>query len=501
MSRLRCNSSRRIRRNHIPPPRYKEVYLEWMNNIRDWCISRQLMWGHRIPIYYTESGRAIAAMSLQEAEIKAREPIVKQEEDVLDTWFSSGLWPFVTLGWPEETEDIKQFFPTSVLITARDIIFLWVSRMIMMSLYFKQDIPFKDVYIHATVLNERGQRMSKSLGTGVDPMDVINSKGADALRFTLLSQSGYNQDIRYSDRKTEDARNFCNKIFNASKFIVMNLDGFDQKAEVQLTVLDKWLLSRLARCEQTVRRAYQSYDIQSGMHALYQFFWSELCDWYIEQSKVRLQDPEQRQAPQWVLNQALTIFLKILHPAMPFISEEVYATLPIENKKPHLMEESWPQIPSDWLDQESENLVENWIEMTRSVRALRADAGFGPIKQLPKLFVQGHLGEGEDLIRAQSWFAAIEQGIPSQTHVTTTVSGVDFHIPLDGVDVEKELARTEKELEKSNAELEKLEARLSNPSFTERAKPEIVERERETATNLRLTVEKLQQRKALFTKK
>ncbi len=483
------------------PPRYKDVYLEWMNNIRDWCISRQLMWGHRIPIYYTESGRAIAAMSQQEAEVKAGEPIVKQEEDVLDTWFSSGLWPFVTLGWPEETEDLKQFFPTSVLITARDIIFLWVSRMIMMSLYFKQDIPFKDVYIHATVLNEKGQRMSKSLGTGVDPMDVIDSKGADALRFTLLSQSGYNQDIRYSDRKTEDARNFCNKIFNASKFIVMNLDGFDQKAEVQLTVLDKWLLSRLARCEQTVRRAYESYDIQSGMHALYQFFWSELCDWYIEQSKVRLQDPDQRQTPQWVLSQALSTFLKILHPAMPFITEEVYATLPTENKRPHLMEEPWPKIPSDWLDQDSESLVENWIDMTRSVRALRADAGYGPIKQLPKLYVQGNLGAGEDLIRAQSWFAAIEQGTPSETHVTTTVYGVDFHIPLDGVDVEKELARTERELEKSIAELEKLEARLSNPSFTERAKPEIVERERETATNLRLTVEKLEQRRALFTKK
>jgi valyl-tRNA synthetase len=481
------------------PPRYKEVYLEWMNNIRDWCISRQLMWGHRIPIYYTASGQAFAASNLEEAEAKAGEKIVRQEDDVLDTWFSSGLWPFATMGWPEQTEDLKNYFPTDVLVTARDIIFLWVSRMIMMSLYFCKEIPFKDVYIYATVLTEKGERMSKSLGTGVDPMDIINTKGADALRFTLLSQSGYNQDLRYSDRKTDDARNFCNKIWNASRFILMNLEGYDSNAPKSLNTLDKWLLSRLARCEETVRKSYESYDIQAGMSALYKFFWSDLCDWYIEQSKVRLQNEDERQTPQWVLLESLTAFLKMLHPAMPFITEEVYALLPIERTE-FLMGETWPTIPSEWWDQSSEDLVESWIEMTRSIRALRAEIGIPPIKSAPILYFEGELSGGEALIKGQAWFDEIKSGPPNGESVSITTHGVDFHIPLEGVDVSKELARVEKDIEKTGDELAKLESRLSNPNFTERAKPEVVERERQTAEDLRLTLEKLKNRRAIFTR-
>lgn len=480
------------------PPRYKDVYLDWMTNIRDWCISRQLMWGHRIPVYYTQSGRAVAALSWEEAEAKAGEPIVEQEKDVLDTWFSSGLWPFATMGWPEETDDLKQYFPTDVLVTARDIIFLWVSRMIMMSLHFTDRIPFKDVYIYATVLTEKGERMSKSLGTGVDPMGVIEEKGADALRFTLLSQSGYNQDIRYSDRKTDDARNFCNKIWNASRFILMNLDGYEGGEPGEINTLDKWLLSRLSKCEEAVRTSYETYDIQLGMAALYKFFWSELCDWYIEQSKVRLQNPLERQTPQWVLLQALSTFLKMLHPAMPFITEEVYALLPLQGKKSLLMEESWPQIPSEWLDQASEDLVEGWIEMTRSIRALRADIGLQPLKSSPTLYTSADLGDGAELIRGQAWFDNLVVGPSMGSCVTATAHGVDFQIPLEGVDVEKELARVDREIEKVASELAKLESRLSNPSFTERAKPEVVQRERSAAADLRSTLEKLEQRRAVF---
>lgn len=479
------------------PPRYKDVYLDWMNNIRDWCISRQLMWGHRIPIFYTESGKPIAATCIEEAEIKAGEKIVRQEDDVLDTWFSSGLWPFATMGWPEKTEDFKNYFPTDVLVTARDIIFLWVSRMIMMSLYFCKEIPFKDVYIYATVLTEKGERMSKSLGTGVDPMDVINTKGADALRFTLLSQSGYNQDLRYSERKTDDARNFCNKIWNASRFILMNMEGFDPHAPKEFNTLDKWILSRLAHCEETVRNSYESYDIQAGMSALYKFFWSELCDWYIEQSKVRLQTESERQTPQWVLMEALSGFLKMLHPAMPFITEEVYSLLPIERKE-FIMDESWPNIPSEWWDQESEILVEGWIEMTRSIRALRAEIGLQPMKNAPAIYFEGNLQGGESLIKSQSWFEDIHQGPPNGEHVSLTSNGVDFHLPLVGIDVEKEITRVDKDIEKATDELKKLEARLNNPSFTERAKPEIVAKERQTAEELRLTLEKLRNRRSIF---
>ncbi|MFM9871930.1 MAG: valine--tRNA ligase [Fimbriimonadaceae bacterium] len=479
------------------PPRYKDVYLEWMNNIRDWCISRQLMWGHRIPVYYTESGKAVAAKSEAEAAIKSGERIVRQEDDVLDTWFSSGLWPFATMGWPEETEDFKNYFPTDVLVTARDIIFLWVSRMIMMSLYFCKEIPFKDVYIYATVLTEKGERMSKSLGTGVDPMDVISTKGADALRFTLLSQSGFNQDLRYSERKTDDARNFCNKIWNASRFILMNMEGYDPDAPKDLGTLDKWLLSRLAHCEETVRKSYESYDIQSGMAALYKFFWSELCDWYIEQSKVRLQDEAERQTPQWVLMEALTAFLKMLHPAMPFITEEVYVLLPIERKE-FIMSEAWPSIPSEWWDQDSENLVESWIEMTRSIRALRAEIGLQPLKSAPTIYFEGSLQGGESLVQSQAWFDNIKSGPPNGEFVSITSHGIDFHIPLEGVDVSKELARVDKDIERTADELAKLESRLSNPNFTERAKPEIVVRERQAADELKSTLEKLQNRRAIF---
>ncbi|MBL8068758.1 MAG: valine--tRNA ligase [Armatimonadetes bacterium] len=480
------------------PPRYKDVYLDWMNNIRDWCISRQLMWGHRIPIYYTESGRAVAALSWEEAEAKAGEPIASQEKDVLDTWFSSGLWPFATMGWPEQTEDLERYFPTDVLVTARDIIFLWVSRMVMMSLYFTGKIPFKDVYIYATVLTEKGERMSKSLGTGVDPMGVVESKGADALRFTLLSQSGYNQDIRYSERKTDDARNFCNKIWNASRFILMNLEGYEDSQPAKLDTLDRWLLSRLAQCEETVRTSYESYDIQAGMAALYKFFWSELCDWYIEQSKVRLQDPAKRQTPQWVLLQALSTFLKMMHPAIPFITEEVYALLPLSGKAGHLMDETWPSVPSEWWDQESESKVESWIEMTRAIRALRADVGLQPLKSSPQLYCSESLGDGAELIRGQAWFDDLLVGPAPGTHVTVTSHGVDFHIPLEGVDVTKELARLEREVEKTAAELAKLSARLENPSFVERAKPEVVERERAAAADLASTLEKLEKRRAVF---
>lgn len=481
------------------PARFGDVYLDWMKNIRDWCISRQLWWGHRIPIYYTESGTPFAAFSWEEAQTKAgSEPIVRQEEDVLDTWFSSGLWPFATMGWPEETEDLKKYFPTDVLVTARDIIYLWVARMIMMSLHFCKEIPFKDVYIYATVLTEKGERMSKSLGTGVDPMEIIETKGADALRYTLLSQTGMNQDIRYSDRKTDDARNFCNKIWNASKFVLMNLEGFDGKQPDQLDDIDKWLLSRMARCEETVRTAYESYDMQAAISALYKFFWTEICDWYIEYCKGRLQNSATRATPQWVLMTALENFLKMLHPAMPHITEEVYELLPLQDKKPFIMQESWPVIPSGWWDQAIEAKVEDWIEMTRAIRALRAELGYQALKSQPELFFEGALAGGQSLIQSQAWFDSLLPGKPAGNYVSTTACGIDFHLPLAGVDTAKELERIARDIEKNADELKKLELRLNNPQFVERAKPEIVEREQAAAAELRSTIEKLNQRRSLF---
>jgi valyl-tRNA synthetase len=480
------------------PERYTSVYLDWMENVRDWCVSRQLWWGHRIPVFYTEDGTAVAAVSKEEAEHKAEAPIVRQEEDVLDTWFSSGLWPFATLGWPEKTQDLERYYPTDVLVTARDIIYLWVARMMMMGLDFVHEVPFRDVYIYATVLTEDGKRMSKSLGTGVDPMDVIETKGADALRYTLFSQTGYNQDIRYSARRTDDARNLCNKIWNASRFVFMNLDGYSHEEPAQLHDVDRWILSRLARTEQTVRESYESYDVQSACQALYQFFWSEMCDWYIEISKDRLADASQRHAPQWVLVTCLDAFLRMMHPVMPHITEEVYSHLPVQGKSEFLMSAPWPEGVGA-VDAAAEAKVESWIETTRALRALRAELGLAAMKPIPAAYFEGDLGGGAATIAGQSWVEDLRPGRPDGKFVTHSIPGMDLHIPTEGlVDEEAELARILAQIEKSSVELAKIEGRLGNPQFVDRAKPEVVEKERAAAADLRDLLEKLEARKRLF---
>ncbi len=482
------------------PERFRDVYLDWLRNIRDWCISRQLWWGHRVPVFYTADGRPIAALSAEEAAQKAGEPVVRQDDDVLDTWFSSGLWPFATLGWPDDTDDLKRYYPTQTLTTARDIMYLWVARMVMMGMDFVKDIPFQKVYIHATVLTQDGKRMSKSLGTGVDPMDVINERGADALRYTLLSQAGSNQEIRYGEQRTLDARNFANKIWNASRFVMMNLDGAWPERPNHLEDIDEWLLGRLVECEAAVKDLYEGFDFQAALGHLYRFFWSDMCDWYIEISKSRLQDPAQRQAPQWVLATCLDAFLKMMHPAMPFITEEIYSLLPKPGRQAFLDQEAWPDLSGFRSQDEINQKVDGWLDLIRAIRALRAEAGVGPMKSLPTLFIEGDLRGGEDVIRTQSWFAAVQAGKPTDgPFVSGTLSGVDFHIPLAGlVDPAQEVQRLQKEEEKLSAELLKLDQRLGNPQFTERAKPEVIERDRAAAEDLRDRIAKLKSRRAAF---
>ncbi len=462
------------------PDRYAAVYLDWMKNIRDWCISRQLWWGHRVPVYYTEDGIPFAAMNWEDAQEQAgHQKIVRQDDDVLDTWFSSGLWPFATLGWPEQTGDLARYYPTSVLVTARDIIYLWVARMVMMGTDFMKKIPFKEVYIYATVLTEDGKRMSKSLGTGVDPMGIIEEKGADALRWTLFSQTGENQEIRYSERRTVDARNFCNKIWNASRFVLMNLEGFNGDRPDRLGVFDRWLLSRLARTEQSVREAYDGYNIQAGTQALYRFFWNELCDWYIEVSKVRLADPQSRGTVQWVLLQALETFLKIAHPVIPHITEEVYSHLPRHEEGRLLMASTWPSIPSDWAEPATEAQVERWFDVVRALRALRAELRITPGTVVPLVCYAGDLEGGEETLRGQAWVETLESGRPTGKHISTTCQGVDLYLPTQGlVDPEAEIARLRGVEAKTAQQAEGLEKRLADPNFVDRAKPEVVDKAR-----------------------
>jgi len=482
------------------PERYDRIFIEWMQNLREWCLSRQLWWGHRIPVYYTESGKTFAALSWEDAQQQAgAEKIVRQDDDVLDTWFSSGLWPFATLGWPENTEDLKRFYPTSCLVTDRNIINLWVARMMMMGFDLTGSKPFSDVMIFATVMREDGRRMSKSLGTGIDPMEVVNKLGADALRYTLLSQTGENQELRYGEKKTEEARNLCNKIWNATRFALMNIEG-PIDAPGELTAVDKWLLSRLYFAEKQVREAYGSYNLQTACQHMYRFFWSELCDWYIEVSKPRLNDPDTRSTPQWVLITAIDAFLKMMHPMMPHITEELYQHLPIADKSPFIMASTWPTQPDSRHQPEAEAQIERIFEITRAVRTLRVSLDLPSMKTIPTLYVEGDLQGNESVLASQAWVGEIKSGRPeAEQFVSATVEGVDVHIPITGlIDAEKELARLNKEEERTLADLQRLEDRLSNPQFIERAKPEIVEREQASAEQMRDRLTKIQERRQLF---
>ncbi|MFY9233089.1 MAG: valine--tRNA ligase [Fimbriimonadaceae bacterium] len=495
-------------RIHIHPERYERIYIDWMENIREWCVSRQLWWGHRIPIYYDEQDTPYAALSWDEAQAKAGpNKIVRQDEDVLDTWFSSGLWPFATLGWPDQTEDLKRFYPTQALITDRNIINLWVARMIMMGLDQAGNIPYSDVYIYATVLTEDGKRMSKSLGTGVDPMGIIETMGADALRYTLQSQTGENQDIRYSERRTEDARNFCNKIWNATRFVLMNLGHDHHNIYVykddylaELHTVDRWLLSRLAATEGEVRKAYEQFDLQSACQSLYRFFWSELCDWYIEISKGRLADPAQKAVPQYVLLKSLEAFVIMLHPVMPHITEEIYSHLPIEGKAPFVMIANWPVLPAGFRNPEAEAEIEQTFEIIRGLRAMRALADLTPGRLVPQVFFEGILRHPE-IVASQAWTSSLEEGQPNQgsQYVSATSEGVRLYLPVGGlIDKGKKSERLAQDEARLRGELVKTEARLNDTKFVERAKPEVVERDRALAAEIREKLRQIEEQRKMF---
>ncbi len=479
------------------PARYDRIFTEWMGNLREWCLSRQLWWGHRIPVYYDEAGDWYAAMSWDDAQAQAGDKrIVRQDEDVLDTWFSSGLWPFATLGWPDETEDLQRHYPTSVLVTDRNIINLWVARMTMMGFDLMGAKPFSDVMIYATVMREDGRRMSKSLGTGIDPMEVIDTIGADALRWTLLSQTGENQELRYSERKTEEARNLANKVWNATRFVLMNVAAMPEEPQ-SLDAVDEWLLSRLVKTERLVREAYDGYDLQGACAALYRFFWNEVCDWYIEVSKSRLNDETQRATPQWVLLRVFDAFLKMLHPVMPHLTEELYSRL--RGSEGLLMAQAWPTLPAEFDRPESEATVERAFEATRALRALRAGLDLAAMKPIPLAYVEGELGGGEAIVRTQAWVQELRRGKPEEKAIATTAAGIDLYLPITGnVDAEKLLATIGRDLTKTEADIAKGEAQLGNPQFMERAKPEAVEKLNGTLEENRAKRARLFERKALF---
>ncbi len=376
------------------PKRWENIYFHWMENIRDWCISRQLWWGHRIPVFYCDGCGWIGASMEDREACPACGGGVRQDEDVLDTWFSSQLWPFATFGWPGDDPRLDYFYPTSMLSTARDILFLWVARMIMSGMYCMDGaIPFDDVIIHPTVFNAEGRRMSKSLGTGVDPLDLMEHYGADGMRFGLMLQVTGAQDLKFSEEKLVSSRNFANKIWNASRFVLMNLDGYVAGAPDPRTVADRWILSRLANLTARVDEGMETYEFGEVSRALYDFFWSEYCDWYIELAKGRLTDPDQRASVQRVLVFVLDQALRLLHPFMPFVTEAIWREVPHlgEERAASLMVAAWPDAAAlaGCADEGAERSIERLIDVVSGIRAVRARYQLPPKQRLSVVFRGG----------------------------------------------------------------------------------------------------------------
>ena len=490
------------------PQRWTQTYMTWMENLKDWCISRQLWWGHRIPVFYCdECGWEDALMEDVEVCPHCGAP-VRQDEDVLDTWFSSQLWTFATQGWPDHPEQMQGHHPTKVLVTARDIIALWVARMVMSSLYFCDEIPFDDVFIYATILAKDGSRMSKSKGNGVDPMDLINKYGADAMRFNLLTLVTNNQDVKFDadiDKKTheligsprtEAARGFVTKIWNAARFVLMNMEGYEPGAPQAVTPADAWILSRLAKLCASVTEGIEGYEFGKVAHELYVFFWNEFCDWYIELCKARLNEGgESRLVAQRNLVYVLDVALRLLHPVMPFVTEAIWEQLPLAGEQaPALMVAAWPepQQLAQWVDEESEQAIALACAVVGSVRSTRAHFGISPRQEVAvALRVGGGNAQAtEEFLRQQeglisslarlSGFEVLAADAPKPADASVDLVGdVEVYALLSGlVDFEEERARLGKRKAKAEKELAKLEKKLANENFLSKAAPEAVEKVR-----------------------
>jgi len=494
------------------PERYTEMYLNWMENIRDWCISRQLWWGHQIPAWYcVDCHPENFIVEGENARLLRREdPIVQKtapdrcprcgstrlvrDPDVLDTWFSSAIWPHTVLGWPRQTEELRLFYPTSVLITAQEILYLWVARMIMTGLYFMGEVPFHEVYIHATVLNKEGKRMSKSLGTGVDPLELIEKYGTDALRWSLLQQAGMQQSMRFYEERVVNARNFANKVWNATRFLLMNLDApiTHPQPPRPSDTLDHWVLSRLQRTIETVENALRNYCFDNGANALYEFIWNEVCDWYIEAVKPRLQDTARRPQTQAMLVYLFDQILRLLHPYMPHITEELWQALGMASEGEALTRAPFPQVDPTAIDPESEAEIAQVFETIRAIRNLRAEVKITPGVEIPHVWLnptdpvsRERLQRHQAMIEHLAWCREVCWGVPTDRALMNPTDGAEVYLPIEGViDVEREQERLQRELAKVEAELRRVQARLRNPQFLERAKPEVVQETREQEREL-----------------
>ncbi len=493
------------------PDRFTRTYLNWMNNTRDWCISRQLWWGHQIPAWYCEDcGETVVAKETPEACPKCGRKHLVQDPDTLDTWFSSALWPFSTLGWPEETEDLKYFYPTDTLVTGYDIIGFWVSRMIFSGIAYTGKIPFHTVYIHGLVRDEQGRKMSKSLGNGIDPLEVIEQYGADALRMMLLIGNAPGNDMRYSDKRVQACRNFANKIWNAARFIMMNLEKAEVPKEMdpeKLTLADRWILSRANDLAKEVTENLDRFELGIALQKVQDFTWDEFCDWYIEMVKPRLYNSqdETHAAALWTLRTVLIQALKLLHPYIPFVTEEIFTTL--QSEEPSLMVSSWPVYRPEWNFPEDERKLGIIKENVKAIRALRLDMNVAPSKKAQVIIVSSDPAILSVFTETSAFFAALA----GASDVITAENGDDYRdssvsavtatntifMPLsDLVDIEKERERLEKEKERLTKELARSRGMLGNEKFIMRAPADKIAEEKEKLAKYETMMAKVEERLA-----
>lgn len=472
------------------PERFTKIYINWLENIRDWCISRQLWWGHRIPAFYCDD---CGEMTVSEKNITecphCHSKNIKQDEDVLDTWFSSALWPFSTMGWPAETEELKKYYPTSVLVTGYDIIFFWVARMVMMGLKFRGEVPFKKIFIHGLVRDELGRKMSKSLGNGVDPVEIIDKYGADSLRFMLVTGNTPGNDLRFSEKRVESARNFANKIWNASRFLLMNLENFDKDfkpAESDLTLADRWIISRLNKTARQVTENLEKFELGEAARLMYEFIWSEFCDWYIELTKSRLygEDLQAKSTALHTLNTVLERALRLLHPFMPFLTEVIRQKLP--NAEGSIM-------LADWVgeccapDNDAENKMSLIMEVIKVIRNLKNEVGVEPRKKSEVILKVSNIDAEKILQENKKYISELAAAEPvnfttekPQHALAGVAEGVEIFLPLKNlIDTDKEIARLTKELEKLRKGISATEGKLKNKNFVEKAPADVVQAEKE----------------------
>ena len=496
-------------RTQFVPERFTKNYTGWMENIHDWCISRQIWWGHRIPVWYCDDcgGMSASRTDLEKCP-KCGSTHIHQDEDALDTWFSSALWPFSTMGWPDNTELLKQFYPTSVLVTGYDIIFFWVARMLIMGMEFMKEIPFEKVFIHGLVRDSQGRKMSKSLGNGIDPLEVIEKYGADTLRFMLITGNTPGNDMRFYWERVEGTRNFANKIWNASRFALMNMEGYDKDAELApYTLADKWILSRLQDTVKDVTGLLERFELGEAGRAIYDFIWSEVCDWYIEIAKPRLYNKEaaaERATAQHVLATVLVSAMKLLHPYMPFITEEIYQCLPHEAES--IMISKWPVADESLVDPEAERGMNAIMDSIKAIRNMRAEVNANPGKKIPAIMLVSEdlrevVAHNDSYIKLLGGIDNLElrplNGEKPENAMAAVVTGIEVYLPLAGlIDVEKETQRLSKELAAMEKDLQRAGGKLNNAGFLAKAPEDVIAKERAKYEELSGKIEAVKKRMA-----